>query len=155
MSRNPDYSIAKERAAMLERRTREDDLYEKYGQQFETVIAAMPAGIVRISVDTDGLSVSIAGDKHILASAIRALRTHGYQTSTEPPTSNSPSWSAFYERPEVEQGNMTWEEKQAHRIWLSFTSTVCRRIKVGEIEKTTAHKEPIYETICGEMSLPA
>jgi hypothetical protein len=36
------------------------------------------------------------------------------------------------------------------RIWLAFSSTVCRRVKIG----TKTVEQDVYETVCDELTLP-
>jgi hypothetical protein len=149
--RNEEYRIRKARAAMLEQRAKLDAVYERHGALFDAIIAAMPAAIVRAEVDLNGLTINVAGDKHILASAIRALRTHGFKTRNEPPATNASSWSAWFE-PEHEDHALPWEIRQSGRVYLYFSSTVCRRVKVGQTTRVVT--EDVYETVCGETVLP-
>jgi hypothetical protein len=77
---------------------------------------------------------SVTGDVHKLTDAIRALRTGGF-TSTEKPARGEPSFTAYYTHPE---GNM--------KILLAFSSSVCRRVKVGTKTETV----DVYELRCEE-----
>lgn len=93
--------------------------------------------------EIDGLEVSggwslyvrAHGDGALLTKIIRAVRTSGWDTITEPPTANSSSWYATYTKP-LEQGSVT----------VSFSSTVCRRVQVGVEVKEV----PVYEVRCGD-----
>lgn len=82
------------------------------------------------------LDFSISGDKEVLLKAIRCFRKNKFSTQNSPPAPGENSWSAFFGRPGC-----------SIRIWFSFTSTVCRRVKVG----TKMVPQDVYETVCGPM----
>ncbi len=82
----------------------------------------------------------LAGDKHKLAEMVRALRVAGFSTAEAPPQMGQTSWSPTFTSPQLKGG---W-------IWLFFTSTACRRVKIGtKIEP--AREVDVYETVCGEV----
>lgn len=82
-------------------------------------------------------SISLSGDKHKLAEMVRAFRTLGFNTSSERPASNSPSWSP------------TFTNSKGDFVFFYFTSSVCRRVKIGT--KTEPERVvDVYETVCGE-----
>ncbi len=87
----------------------------------------------------NSLDVSISGDKHTLAAVVRIFRTHGFSTFNSPPKKGSSSWTAFYEKRDCE---LRW--------YLSFSSSVCRRVKVG----TRTVEQDVYETVCDEITMP-
>lgn len=79
---------------------------------------------------------ALTGDVHILTDAIRALRTGGFKASYgEKPERKSATFTAIYKHPEAKLG-----------ILLAFSSSVCRRIKVGTKTETV----DVYEVQCGE-----
>lgn len=88
----------------------------------------------RLSGEVD---VSFAGDAHKLAAVVRILRTSGFSTNSERPKPGSNTWYAYYEHPDC-----------ATKVWLNFTSSVCRRVKVG----TKMVEQDIYEVQCGDIS---
>lgn len=85
------------------------------------------------------LDVRLIGDKHVLANAVRILRTAGYGFTTTRPEKGDTQWSAFFYR----QGGM--------EIWFQFSSSVCRRVQTG----TKMVEQPIFETVCDSIELPA
>ena len=91
----------------------------------------------------DSLDIALSGDKHLLAGAVRALRTRGFKSDSDPPGKKDSSWSTFFYNGDV------WEDDTI-KIWLSFSSTVCRRVKVG----TKVETVDVYETVCDELMLP-
>lgn len=88
----------------------------------------------RLSNDLD---IAFAGDAHKLAAVVRILRTNGFTTQSARPEPGSTTWYARYKHPEVPLDT-----------WLSFTSSVCKRVKVG----TKMVEEDIYEVQCGDIS---
>lgn len=87
----------------------------------------------------DTLDVSIYGDKHTLAAAVRIFRTHGFSTASEPPKKGDSTWSVFYSKNDCD---LRW--------WFRFSSSVCRRVKVG----TRTVEQDVYETVCDEITMP-
>ena len=85
------------------------------------------------------LDVSISGDKHTLAAAVRIFRTHGFSTTSEPPKKGDSTWNAFYSKSGCD---LRW--------WFRFSSSVCRRVKVG----TRTVEQDVYETVCDETTMP-
>lgn len=91
------------------------------------------------------LTVRLTGDKHKLSELVRALRTRGFVTNATPPKANDSTWSAFYQHPQICDGEVT-------AVYLSFSSSVCRRVKVGT-KVIPAQTVDVYETVCGEVVL--
>lgn len=86
------------------------------------------------------IDISLSGDSHRLAAAIRAFRTRTFTTASERPKKGDSSWGAWFSR-----------EDCTLQFWFHFSSTVCRRVKVG----TRVIEQDIYETVCDELVLPA
>ena len=87
----------------------------------------------------DWVHVSLSGDAHAIADGVRILRTAGWKTDSAKPTRNSPQWSAFFSH----------ENVIGMSIYFSFSSSVCRRVKVGTETKTV----DVYEVQCGESDV--
>ncbi len=129
-----DMLLDKDALALTERRA----LWAKHRAEILPLVRAF----VKINATLrfpDSLDVSLSGDKHTLAEAVRALRTNGFRTLNKPPEKGSITWGAFYDR-----------EGCGIRVWLSFSSSVCRRVKVG----TRTVEQDIYETVCDEIVFP-
>ncbi len=77
---------------------------------------------------------ALSGDVHTLTDAIRALRVGGFKSS-EKPERKSATFTSVYRHPEAKLG-----------ILLAFSSSVCRRVKVGTKTETV----DVYEVQCGE-----
>lgn len=87
---------------------------------------------------SNDINLSFTGDAHKLASVVRLLRTAGFTTNADRPKKGDTGWCAYYAHPDCET-----------RVWLYFTSSVCRRVKVG----TKTVEQDIYEVQCGEITL--
>jgi hypothetical protein len=104
--------------------------------------APIVAAFQRIGVDpkmdsANYLSVTMTGDKDKLAAAFRILRGAGFTFTADRPKKGDSEWYAFFSHTMCPVD-----------IWFSFTSSVCRRVKVG----TKTVQQDIYETVCGDIS---
>jgi predicted porin len=133
-----EYGSAKVRAE-IEAEFRDRIQYiDKHGATFDRVLAAMPNGCVNSSHIYGGFAaIYTHGNAHVLAACIRALRTNGF-SSTSKPEKNKAEFEASYRN-----------DNGLHIIF-TFTSQVCRRVQIG----TKLVEQPVYEIVCGEMSLP-
>lgn len=91
---------------------------------------------IEVSFDTNTgcIDVAFTGSGERLREVWGLLRRNGY-LATERPKSGESTYSAF------------WSHASQMRIWFSFSSTVCKRVKIG----TKMVETPIYETQCGEL----
>lgn len=87
------------------------------------------------AMDGDYIQLSFAGDGPKLATVWKLLRQHGYKNSCHPKKGDT----TFY---------CFWSREGYAQFFMSFTSTMCRRVQVG----TKMVEQPIYETQCGEMA---
>ncbi len=88
-------------------------------------------GLLRASMDSHSLDLNISGDKEILKSFWHKMRTSGYETDYKP-EENEVSFCCW------------WNKEDEVRIWLSFSSTICKRVKIG----TETKEIDIYEVVC-------
>lgn len=104
---------------------------------YRPIINAMNrAGVEpRLSSDID---ISFTGDAHKLATVVRILRTAGFATTAARPKPGDTSWTAFYHHPNC-----------GTPVWLSFTSSVCVRVKTG----TVMVEQDVFEVRCGDISI--
>lgn len=80
------------------------------------------------------IDVSVTGDKHKFLLLLRTLNRHGLRT------------------PKIEKGatgfsEFFYPEGSEVTLWVRFSSTVCRRVKVG----TKMVEQDIYDTVCDEI----
>lgn len=92
-------------------------------------------------IENGWTSLSVTGDKHKLNAVFGMLRRHGWQTATRPEKGQS-QYNAFF-----------YKGGHSGSVYLSFSSTQCRRVKVGT--RTKEITEDIYETVCDEQEFPA
>ena len=91
--------------------------------------------LINVTIDTGStsLDISYAGDKLVLQGIWKAFRKLGYKSAKRPDESES-QFTCYWDHPESDM-----------RIWLRFSSTVCKRIKIG----TKMEQVDVYETRCG------
>lgn len=88
----------------------------------------------RIAEYSDSFDVSLAGDARALARVWGALRRAGYSPRTRPEKGQS-GYTSFWDHAEPDR---------VTKFYLSFSSTVCRRVKVG----TRMVEQDVYENVC-------
>lgn len=89
---------------------------------------------VGFNLENSYIGLSFTGDGEKLAVVWRALRTHGYNTASRPAKGDT-TFNAF------------WRCEGLADLFMMFSSSMCRRVKVG----TKMVEQPIYETQCGEL----
>lgn len=82
----------------------------------------------------NSIDVTLTGDKHKFLALLRVLNRHGLKT------------------PKIEKGatglsHFFYPEGTELSLYVVFSSTVCRRVKVG----TKMVEQEIYETVCDEI----
>jgi len=85
-------------------------------------------------VDNEYMSLSFAGDGEKLKTVWGHMRRAGFNTRQRPAKGDT-TFNAF------------WRQEGYADIFMMFSSTMCRRVKVG----TEMKEVPIYETQCGEL----
>lgn len=108
------------------------DYYKTHELQIIALLANVESlPVLRASIDTTSVDLSIAGDKKVLKQTWNKLRTMGYETS-DVPQEDSTGFSCW------------WYKEDEPTIWLNFSSTVCKQVKVG----TKTQEVDIYEVQC-------
>jgi hypothetical protein len=80
------------------------------------------------------IDLSFTGDGERLTRVWVLLRKNGYTPSSRPEVGET-SHCCF------------WDQKGYSRFWMSFSSSVCKRVQIG----TEMKEVPVYETQCGEL----
>jgi hypothetical protein len=112
--------------------------WKKYKQSLASLVTEVQKVEADLGFSDYGwLTLNISGDKHKLAAVVRALRTRGYKTEEEPPKKGQSSWNPLFYRDD------------SPTVYLTFTSTACRMVKVG----TKMVEQAVYETVCDELVL--
>jgi hypothetical protein len=118
--------------------------HNQSAEKFRATIQARPelfADIEALDIDVrfdyqgGSIDIAFAGSGEKLGKVWGLLRRTGYSTSSRP-KAGDPSFSAFWNAP----GDLS-------KIWLQFSSTVCKRIQTG----TKMVEVAIYETVCEEL----
>jgi hypothetical protein len=89
---------------------------------------------VDFSLRDGDINISFTGDGARLGQVWAELRRNGY-TPNSRPTKGQTTFCTF------------WSKEDYAKFWMTFTSSVCRRVQVG----TTTVEQPIYEVQCGEL----
>lgn len=84
------------------------------------------------------IDVRLIGDGPKLTQFVRIMRTAGFEIQGNRPKPGDTTWNAFFAHPEC-----------GMRLWLTFTSSVCRRVKIG----TRMVEQDVFETQCGQISI--
>lgn len=106
------------------------ELYKVY-----KALSVVDEWLVNTVVCHNSIDLSYAGDRHVLSGIFKAFRTMGYEPGSRP-TKGDSEHSCYFDK----------TAGIFPRFYLNFSSTKCRRIKVG----TEMVKQTIYETVCDE-----
>lgn len=106
-----------------------------------TLLSSIVNALTKLAIEptfgNDHLNIQCTGDKSKLVAVMRILRTSGFSTNADRPVKGDSQWYAWFDSNEC-----------SARIWFSFTSSVCRQVKVGTKTVTV----DVYETQCGDIS---
>ena len=100
---------------------------------FDLLLADLEESVPSLTVYLCEYSVDISfsGSKSVLNTVIGVLRKHGFN-SGERPKEGDVRYATY------------WTNNAGHRLWVSFSSTSCRRVKTG----VQMVEQPVYEVIC-------
>jgi hypothetical protein len=87
-----------------------------------------------VSIDSSSFNVSITGSRADLDVMFGILRRHGLQPARRPEEKETYYGTFWY------FGN----ESRAEYVFVSFSSTSCKRVQIG----TEMKEIPVYETVC-------
>lgn len=82
--------------------------------------------------------VSMTGDKQKLIQAFRIFRTAGMEFAGDRPKRGDSSWCAAFKH-----------ASQSVYVYFQFSSSVCRRVKIG----TKMVEQDVFETQCGDITV--
>lgn len=123
-------AIAKKAAELNERQ----DAVKKHSIRLAPLLAELETiGCEPYFSDAPWMYVSLAGDKHKFLSFVRVMRKHGFKIN--PVEKGATGFNQFCN----ELGDL--------QLYVSFSSTACRRVKTG----TKLVEQDVYETVCDEM----
>lgn len=108
---------------------------------FAPVVAAFQRiGIEPTMQGDDYVTINATGDKSKLEQAFRILRGADFTFNAERPKKGDSQWYAFFTHPDSKT-----------KIFFHFTSSVCKRVKVG----TKMVEQDVFETQCGDITVDA
>lgn len=116
---------------------------KKWNDLFKVTVKSFPALFRRLeeldiepsfSLADGDINLTFTGDGSRLSEVWKALREAGYKPDNRPKKGDS----TFYTH---------WRLEDCAIIWLNFSSSVCRRVKVG----TKMVEQDVFEVQCGEL----
>lgn len=94
----------------------------------------------RLNLNDGCIDISFTGDPDLLTKVWRELRRAGFKNDTFPTQKGDGTFCTH------------WHADGQARLWMFFSSNVCRRVQVG----TKMVEQPVWETQCGDLpELPA
>lgn len=112
---------------------------DTFKEAWEQILKNSKVQFQRVSFDSQTLDISITGTKHDLEAVWRELRKMGFESPDNRPKATDPSFTGYFKR-----------QIDGCKVYLFFSSTVCRRVKTG----TRMVEQDVYETVCGEVEIP-
>jgi len=106
--------------------------HEAYITEFVDEINLSDASSARMNCDSEEVNFYASGKADVLKEIFRAFRKLGYEPSSRPEAKPQSNFTCYFSR----DGRPTF--------YLSFSSTLCRRVKVG----TKMQEVDVYETVC-------
>ncbi|MCK4900200.1 MAG: hypothetical protein KAS38_15575 [Anaerolineales bacterium] len=110
--------------------------FEDHREDVLTVATELKLGnaLIRAQSTADSIDLHISGTAQELKQCFRAFRTLGYAPSSRPTETKLASFTCMFTHPDKKV-----------QFWINFTSTVCKRVKIG----TEMIESNVYETVCG------
>ena len=108
---------------------------EVYDRLLEDLEKATPDA-TSVTLDDLSLNLGFSGNRQDVTNVFKVLRKHGFVIPDPRPGEHEPEWCGYFMH----------EDEAKCRIWVSFSSTVCRRVQVG----TQTQEVPIYDIVCDD-----
>jgi hypothetical protein len=111
------------------------DLFKEYEPDITRLVGEINlsgASSARMECDTEDVNFYVSGGADVLKEIFRTFRKLGYEPSSRPDTKPQTQFTCYFRQ----DGKPTF--------YLSFSSTLCRRVKVG----TKMQEVDVYETVC-------
>lgn len=109
--------------------------YDYHKQEIKRVARELNLGnaLIRANCTATSVDLSVTGNYAVLKDVFHGLRKLGYEPKERPTKEKTATFSTYFTNEVTEL-----------RIWMSFSSTVCTRKKIG----TKMQEVPVYETVC-------
>lgn len=137
-----DKKQALKKQSLEENQTHWDNFKDFY-ESLATEVESNPA--VTMTPRECYCDITLSGTKTELGVMVRALRSRGLVPDSRP-RKEDVSWTTWWRHQDRKKLNYS---KAFPKIWLSFHSTQCERVKIG----TKMVEEAIFEVKCGEGNL--
>jgi hypothetical protein len=111
------------------------DLFKEYEADITELVKEIDlskASSARMNCDTEDVNFYVSGNTEVLKEIFRTFRKLGYEPSSRPDAKPQSSFTTYFSK----DGKPSF--------YLSFSSTLCKRVKVG----TTMQEVDVYETVC-------
>ncbi len=111
------------------------ELFKEYEADIREIVNEIDlskASSARMSCDTEDVNFYVSGNTEVLKEVFRTFRKLRYEPSSRPEAKPQTNFSCYFHQ----DGKPTF--------YLSFSSTLCKRVKVG----TKMQEVDIYETVC-------
>jgi hypothetical protein len=105
---------------------------------YDSIISPLGEMTAHVWADHSDINVSLSGNTADLTKFFRLMRSNGFVPDFRPKDAQN----VF---------NTWFRHEDGTQFYLSFSSTVCRRVQVG----TQMVETPIYETVCSDDPTPA
>lgn len=110
-------------------------LYERHKEEIKQVARNLleeEVSVVSCFMDVYSVDINVSGDYAVLKAIFRAFRKAGWEIESKP-EEREPTFITWIKKPDCE---LKW--------WLSFSSTICKRVQIG----TEMKEVPVYEIQC-------
>ena len=117
------------------------NFFEKYKDDMELLMVSLePLGtsFIDTKLNHNDVDISVTGTRTTMNTLVGTLRKLGYVANRTPVEGDTSYCTYFY------QGDTDF------RVWVNFTSTVCRRVKIG----TEMREVDVYEVQCDDEEEP-
>jgi hypothetical protein len=111
------------------------DLFKEYEADITELVKEIDlskASSARMNCDTEDVNFYVSGNTEVLKEIFRTFRKLGYEPSSRPDAKPQSSFTCYF------------HQDGRPSFYLSFSSTLCKRVKVG----TTTQEVDVYETVC-------
>ena len=131
-------TLVKDLEGFEQRLTQKRDLLRNNEEEISTMMTALEVlgtKLINVRLNTSDIDVSVCGDKLALNAVWGIFRKLGYIADSNP-NENEPTFTTWFEP----------EDDNQVKFWLSFSSTVCKRVKVG----TETVERDLYAVQCDD-----
>lgn len=116
------------------------DYGREHGHIFRPLLEALSVHLQNAYFCDSDLTISVTGDAEKLKLVWGTILRAGFKSPADRPKVGQPNYNGWFRH----------TTNNACCVYLTFGSTVCRRVKVG----TKTVEQDVYETICEDIVMP-